>query len=285
MPDGLGSKGVGRMSATVRVVSDLHLEFCTRGEGVPDLGTADVLVLGGDILCAHHFKKSGVLKAVYGDFLKKCVDNFGRVLYIAGNHEHYGYNYEGTWDVLREHLPKGVELLENSKVTIGNWTFLGATLWTDFRNENPLEMMEAAQCMNDYKAVRITPKYRKMNPDDTLSFHRKTRSFLKDELEGLKDENVWVMTHHGPSYQSVHPMYRSAGIANGAYVSDLDDFILAHPQIKVWSHGHTHSSFDYTIGGCRVICNPRGYYTGVNSNDVNQDFDPTLEVNLNAFGN
>jgi hypothetical protein len=86
----------------VKVVSDLHLECCEHGHGVPDLGEGEVLILGGDILCARHFKKDGPLKAVYTNFLKKCADNFMHVLYIAGNHEAYGYNYEGTWDVLKE---------------------------------------------------------------------------------------------------------------------------------------------------------------------------------------
>jgi hypothetical protein len=39
--------------------------------------------------------------------------NFDEVLYLAGNHEAYGYNYEGTWDVLAEHLPKEIHILEN----------------------------------------------------------------------------------------------------------------------------------------------------------------------------
>jgi hypothetical protein len=56
--------------------------------------------------------------------------------------------------------------------------------------------------------------------------------------------------------------------------------ILNNPQIKYFSHGHTHDSFDYMIGGCRVICNPRGYYTGVNSNDLNPDFDPNFEIEV-----
>ena len=264
----------------VRVVSDLHLEFCDRGDGVPDLGSGDVLILGGDILCAKHFKKDGPLRAVYTNFLKKCADNFARVLYIAGNHEHYGYNYEGTWNVIREALPDGVELLEDSAVELGEWVFIGSTFWTDFRGENALEMMEAAQCMNDYKSVRITHNYRKMCPDDTLGFHKASRKFLAGKLEEYENRKVWVLTHHGPSYQSVHQMYRASGIANGAYVTDLDEFILAHPQIKVWSHGHTHNSFDYEIGECRVICNPRGYYTGVNSNNLNHDFNPLFEVIL-----
>jgi hypothetical protein len=31
-------------------------------------------------------------------------DNFDEVLYLAGNHEAYGYNYEGTWDVLAKKI-------------------------------------------------------------------------------------------------------------------------------------------------------------------------------------
>jgi len=262
----------------VKVVSDLHLECCEHGHGVPDLGEGEVLILGGDILCARHFKKNGPLKKVYKDFLQKCADNFNWVLYIQGNHEAYGYNYEGSWDVLKEHLPEGIHLMEDSVVKIQDWNFIGSTLWTDFRNENALEMMEAAQCMNDYKVIRITPKYRKMNPDDTYAFHQKSKKFLLDQLELFKNQKIWVLTHHAPSYQSVHEKFKRGGIANGAYVSDLDDLILDHPEIRVWSHGHTHTSFDYKIGECRIVCNPRGYYNGYNNADLNIEFDPNFEI-------
>jgi predicted phosphodiesterase len=264
----------------VKVVSDLHLECCEHGHGVPDLGEGEVLILGGDILCARHFKKDGKLHKVYDDFLKKCSDNFAWVLYIAGNHEAYGYNYEGTWDVLKENLPEGIHLMEDNVVKIADWNFIGSTFWTDFRNGNALEMMEAAQCMNDYKVIRITSKYRKMNPDDTYAFHQKSKQFLLDQLELFKNQKIWVLTHHGPSYQSVHEKFKRNGIANGAYVSDLDDLILDHPEIRVWSHGHTHTSFDYKIGDCRVVCNPRGYYNGYNNADLNLDFDPNFEIEI-----
>ena len=46
---------------------------------------------------------------------------------------------------------------------------------------------------------------------------------------------------------------------NGAYSSDLSEFILDHPQIQAWVHGHTHYNFDYMIGSTRILCNPRGY--------------------------
>ena len=258
----------------IKVVSDLHLETCEQGQGVPNIGEGDALILGGDILCARHFKKNGPLKKVYNDFLQKCVDNFDEVLYLSGNHEAYGYNYEGTFDVLKENLPEGIHLMENSVVKIQDWVFLGATLWTDFRNENALEMMEAAQCMNDYKTIRIGSNYRKLNPDDTLGFHKKSKQFLLDTLPMFNNQKVWVLTHHAPSYQSVSPKYRSAGIANGAYVNNFDDLIFDNSQIKYFSHGHVHDSMDYMIGGCRVIANPRGYFPS----EINPNFNPNFEV-------
>ncbi len=166
----------------VKCVSDLHLECCENNHGIPDLGSGEVLILGGDILCARHFKTNGNLHRVYKDFLQRCVDNFDEVLYTFGNHEYYGYNYEGTHNVLKEHIPPSIHLLENDYVKIKDTIFLGATLWTDFRKENPLEMMEASRSLNDYKVIRITPKYRKMQPEDTLEFHNKSKHFILDTM-------------------------------------------------------------------------------------------------------
>jgi hypothetical protein len=47
---------------------------------------------------------------------------------------------------------------------------------------------------------------------------------------------------------------------NGAFISNLGDFIMNRPCIKLWTHGHTHDPFDYKIGKTRVVCNPRGYF-------------------------
>jgi hypothetical protein len=262
----------------VKICSDLHLEACDQGHGVPDLGEGEILILGGDILCARHFKKDGPLKKVYNDFLQRCVDNFDWVLYINGNHEYYGYNYEGTHNVLKENLPEGIHFMDDSVVKIQDWNFIGSTLWTDFRKENPLEMMEASRFLNDYKTIRIGSNYRKLRPEDTLEFHKKSKQFLIEKLEQFKNDKVWVLTHHSPSYQSIHPKYRTERI-NGSYASDLDDLILDNPQIKCWSHGHTHSSFRYYIGECEIICNPRGYF-GHNTSGLNLDFDQNLTIEI-----
>lgn len=262
----------------VTVVSDLHLEAVKWLSDVPDLGGGDLLILGGDILTVRHFKsENGDLRRIYTDFLAKCSLSFDKVLYLMGNHEYYGYNYEGASKTLRHFLPSNFQLMENDVYEHHDGTvFLGCTLWTNFCNANALDMMEARQCMNDYHTIRVTSKFRKLTPDDTLGFHRQSMEFLSERLKDYEDRKVWVLTHHGPSYLSVHPRYKSAGICNSAYVTELSGFIESHPQIRYWSHGHTHNSFDYTIAQCGVMCNPRGYVP----DDVNPDFDPLFSVTL-----
>jgi len=46
---------------------------------------------------------------------------------------------------------------------------------------------------------------------------------------------------------------------NAAFVNSLDEYIIDHPQIKLWAHGHVHDRWDYMIGETRIICNPHGY--------------------------
>jgi len=66
---------------------------------------------------------------------------------------------------------------------------------------------------------------------------------------------------------------------NGAYHSDLSNIMLDNPQIKLWTHGHTHNCFDYVIGETRVVCNPRGYHqTSGWSEDTGWDPEKVVEV-------
>ena len=254
-----------RGNVKLNVFSDIHLEkFCP--EQVFDVKSGDILVLAGDILNAKHLKTNGYLHEVYRRFLNDCSRNYEHVIYVKGNHEFYGYNYESTHGLIQEHLPSNFHLMENDTLQIGKWTFIGMTLWTNFRNENPLEMLDAQTYMNDYKSIHIGRNYRKLNTNDTLAFNLASRKYLQEQLSILS-ENVIVVSHMAPSYQSVADRFKRS--ANGAFVNDLDDMILAHSQIKFWLHGHTHTFFDYPIGECRVICNPYGYpgqETGFNPN-------------------
>ena len=83
--------------------------------------------------------------------------------------------------------------------------------------------------------------------------------YIRHVVEGKNDQKFVVVGHHAPSKLSTHPKYQYETLMNGGYSSSLDFFIEDHPQIKLWTHGHTHETFDYVVGETRIVCNPRGY--------------------------
>ena len=99
-------------------------------------------------------------------------------------------------------------------------------------------------------------------PEDTVEYHRKMVDYIKivTDMLGENNNKYVVVGHHAPTKSSCHPKYEEYYLMNGAYSSDLSNFILDRPQIKLWVHGHTHDPFDYMVGSTRVACNPRGYY-------------------------
>jgi Icc-related predicted phosphoesterase len=117
--------------------------------------------------------------------------------------------------------------------------------------------------MNDYRQItmynEVKNAYHKLTPERTMEEHAKSKSFITQTVEADPTKQYVVVTHHAPTKQSVKPQYERDTLVNGGYSSDLNDFIVAHPQIKVWTHGHTHDQFDYMVGSTRIICNPRGY--------------------------
>lgn len=263
----------------IKVVSDLHLEFSDIN--IKNDQDYDVLVLSGDILTAcdlyEHPETSynmytaqsmaelgqRQLSALrFRDFLRRCSFQFPYVVYVAGNHEFYNFRWHQTLTVLADECAKfpNVYFLENGWKKINDVNFMGATLWTDMNRGDPLTLHAIRDMMNDFRIIRKDLEgYASLKPYDTVNRHRKTLEFFKKTIESRPDETFVICGHHAPSRLSTHEMYINDHLMNGAYSSDLSNFILDHPQIKLWTHGHTHYPFDYTIGECRVVCNPRGY--------------------------
>jgi hypothetical protein len=147
---------------------------------------------------------------------------------------------------------------------IDNVVFFGGTLWTDMNSEDPVTMQQIRFMMNDYQSVKNTTKRegfytKKFLPEDSVWDHKKFLEELKKVLAVYPTQKTVVVGHHAPSKASTHPRYKHEHIMNGAYSTNLDEFILDNPNIKLWTHGHTHEDFDYRIGSTRIICNPRGY--------------------------
>jgi Icc-related predicted phosphoesterase len=99
----------------------------------------------------------------------------------------------------------------------------------------------------------------RFSPEDAVEDHKKMVQYIQTVIEGKNNEKFVIVGHHAPSRASTHPRYQHDTLMNGAYSSSLDEYILEHSQIKLWTHGHTHEDFDYMVGTTRVVCNPRGY--------------------------
>lgn len=99
----------------------------------------------------------------------------------------------------------------------------------------------------------------RFSPEDAYEDHLACMEFIKNTVDADPLGKFVVVGHHAPSKQSTHPRYKNETLINSAYSSDLTEFMLARPQIKVWTHGHTHEPFDYMVGSTRIVCNPRGY--------------------------
>jgi predicted phosphodiesterase len=263
----------------IAVCSDLHLEF----EDINLVNTedAEVLILSGDIMIAddlhnHPETSYGMYSSInladlgrrqqialrFRDFLKRCSFQFPNVIYIAGNHEFYHGRWKASLDHLREECAKftNVYFLENEMKVINDITFIGATLWTDCNKGDPLTLNALTDMLNDYRVIRNDENgFSKLRPAHTMHRHQQTLSYLKAVLPDLKDNKVVFVGHHTPSHQSIHERYQGQYLMNGGYHSELSEFILDHPQIVLWTHGHTHEPFDYMIGETRIVCNPRGY--------------------------
>lgn len=261
----------------VALASDLHLEF--QDINLRNTENAEVLILSGDIMIAEDLhdhpeinpmdpinipnlgrRQSVALR--FRDFLKRCSFQFPHVIYIAGNHEFYHGRWKASLDHLREECAKfpNVYFLENDIKVINEVSFIGATLWTDCNKGDPLTMHALTDMMNDFRIIRNDEHgYTKLRPAHIMHRHQQTLSYLKAVLPDMKDKKVVFVGHHTPSYQSIHDRYKKDYLMNGGYHSDLSEFILDHPEIKLWTHGHTHEPFDYMIGTTRVVCNPRGY--------------------------
>jgi predicted phosphohydrolase len=241
----------------IKQLSDLHLDHNSPGEYFHP-GEGDILILAGDILQVEHLKRNGYYSDIYTNFLNECSKNFNHVLYVLGNHEYYSYTIEKTLKLLRELVPDNIQILQNDCIELYGIYFVGFTLWTNFFNENPVQMWDAKANMNDYNRIRIGANYKKLQPFHLLEIHKESISYLKSKLVEHQNDRVFVISHHSPTLRSIPEKYKTS-FFNGAYCSDYDDLILQHPNIQNWAFGHIHQVYDFYIGQCRITCNPRGY--------------------------
>jgi Icc-related predicted phosphoesterase len=254
----------------IQVFTDLHVDVAaakpiTIGAGV------DVVVVAGDTC-------QGAQEAFA--HIRRLVPMSMPVVMVLGNHEHYGRCLPEELAVARAEAPAyGIHLLENDTALIGDVRFVGWTLWTDYRifgSANvPAAMRAAAQGLNDHRRITWSKQpWARFRPTEALLLHSRSRKFLQTVLQAKDQTPTVVITHHAPYPRSLHPKY-AKDLLSAAYVSDLEDLIVATAP-ELWVHGHVHTSFDYSVGRTRILCNPHGY------GSENPDFNPGLVVEVGA---
>ena len=231
------------------LLSDLHFEFHKDSgrsfvKSLPKEGV-DVCILAGDITSGLQMLKT----------LEMFCNRYPHVIYVHGNHEFYSHSREEIygWTQIAGGRHSNLHWLDNSSVEIGGQRFIGAPMWF---KEDPLGHFYK-RGMADFAYI---PNFTKW----VYKENAKTLEYLK---ENVTADDV-VVTHHLPSLRSISPRFTNSPL-NAFFVCPAAEEVIRTKQPKLWVHGHTHDSRDYTIEKTRVVCNPFGYAR----NEENPEFD------------
>lgn len=224
----------------IQIISDVHLEF---GHFELPSKDCDVLIAAGDI-------------GVGTEGLEWLQTLDIPVVYVAGNHEYWGFEIKDLNSVLSE-VSKGsnVHYLERKSVIIDEVRFIGCTLWANFNEgENEEQLQELEDIMNDFRYIFLDKDL--VTAKQLIKLNEQSKTWLDKELSKPHKGPTVVVTHHAPSLKSWG--LDENDYIKYAYCNELES-MLEEQQIDLWVHGHIHRSSDYKKHGVRVICNPRGY--------------------------
>ena len=111
-------------------------------------------------------------------FEEECV-KYKDVIYVMGNHEHYGGDFAKSEQWFRDFCESNdihnIHLLNKDTFRLGGYEFIGGTLWTDFNDMDSYTMFNAERAVNDYKGVK--------NTDDTVSYKFLPKHALRDHSD------------------------------------------------------------------------------------------------------
>ena len=254
-----------------QIISDIHLEMLRRVPRFPVL--AENLILAGDI--------GYIGSPSHRQFIKDCVENYKRVIYVAGNHEFYGGDYDRRLEKLATY--SDIVFLEKGIIDIDeNIRILGTTLWSHIPDE---AIFDTESIMNDYHCINY--KHRKLTGKDTNYLHRISKRWLDAEIAKGREENkhLIVVTHHLPSFQMIAPKYKYEN--NYGFASDCEDLMHNGP-VRAWICGHSHTQMERRIGDTICVMASVGYPSEVRENiphmctmDISSDGVVTVEWHNN----
>lgn len=232
----------------MQILSDLHLDVWNNRRAFDHL-IADLqpegcstLIIAGDL-----GEYSFLIEQAHSVFECIC-DKYEEVIYVAGNHEYYGSNYERTQDRLKALDAKFSNLycLENETFESKVGLVAGTTLWF---SDGPYNRFYE-KLMNDFRFIE---NFR----DWVYEVNAKSIDFLANLAKTEQRKPDLVITHHLPCWKSVSAQY-THDRTNLYFLCDISGILLdMNPKVVV--HGHSHIPCDYILGETRVTSNPRGY--------------------------
>jgi Icc-related predicted phosphoesterase len=240
---------------TIGFVSDLHTEFHADGGAtlLAEIHPAglDVLVLAGDIAVGEDI----------GEVLDRACTRFAGsdVVYVLGNHEHYGTSRAVISGILEQarSAHRNLHVLDGDAVEIRGRRFLGGTLW--FRDDPA--SLRYRSWLTDFSAI----------PDFVpwvFEENERQLAFLERELRA----GDVVVTHHLPAHACVSKRFAGSPM-NAFFLCDVER-LIEERRPALWIHGHTHDSVDVSVSGTPIVCNPFGYAR----HELNAGFDANRRV-------
>lgn len=235
----------------IQIFSDIHGEGWTDPKFIWKFvkPKAPIAVVAGDI----HSKK-------FEQQLTEIATQFKLVIATYGNHEWYGRDI--SWKHDPALLPDNVKVLSPGVHETDNIVFIGATLWTDFKNRDWVVMHSAKNMINDFRVIRSYNYAHKFTPLMAAERHEYEKDYIKLMVEKYRNcgKKIVIVTHFMPSYTLIHNRWKTNtnNTLNYYFSAQCDDLISA-ANAAAFISGHTHDAYDKKLGDVRCVCNPLGY--------------------------
>jgi len=256
---------------TLAITSDIHLDLyipvyepdfysIALEEMFGDTKHQDmILCLAGDI-----FTDTKPSIDLIRHVLIQCKKYFKHVVWVAGNHDLWGYDILGQNSFDEQMINLNLEygnihyLTYEDTCIIDRVEFWGHTFWSKVES---MASQTQIQSLKDYHNIHSE------NGEDLFVFHtnlinQRARAGLRRFLDSPKETQGYsvdkrvVMTHF-PLFRNIPPEYPNPV---DVYYNNHMDYDLAYMnQPDLYINGHTHDRYDHDFMGARVICHPRGY--------------------------
>ncbi len=232
--------------------SDIHSEYL-RYPDIPRLDiAADAIVFAGDIGVADQTT----------EFLEAVAEAYPhtQLVWVAGNHEFYGTDLDAQLYEFRQHAASHprIHFLENDRLQLGEVTFLGCTLWTDF---TALGEPLASQCLAHSQRLAdffyIYTRQGKFTAADAITRFRQSHHWLETELAACDPQKTVVISHFPPCREARHGEIPEDYLA--AYFQANARDLIERFQPRYWVYGHNHWSDRFFIGDTLLTSNQLGY--------------------------